>query len=591
MVKVETVDLSQYGIVLPADRVGIVAAQPWLSLTGHEPFTCSPAHRAAQLALIDETLELARTCPHGQPKTHFTVFPEYAIHGLAGAQRIDNAMVAADWPAGTVVIGGIDGLTQAEYTMLVAQPNSHVDTEANAAHQVNADRWVNCGVVWVKDAAGTVHRWIQPKIAPAWGEADIAYQAMFQGGSIFLFKGRLNNNAFYHFSMLVCFDWIASLNQNRLWRHVLDDLARQADLAGGEFSVSWFFVIQHNPKPNHIEFLQQVPLFFDQNALPTVRRERACIVFANTAGRPQPGRVNAYGSSSLVFSASTLFEKATCPLTVANGSPDLRANNTILNPYHDVIFREGGACIYAFAQVNPGSLVAGPAGHRFAIENAQVFPVDDTVDPRVPSAPVPASVKWLNDELDDVQSLKTKFPQSALRDSAEAVHGPTVEGFRHLAPTKIGYLLSTETVADKWRVDERSTLHLLVHTQEILGIGYPTSPVPDEGAFPIVTIDGHELDVIVIAGLSHDACWKQAEKSLTLGPHQSLVVTKDPDNTAWQRKAGSILQGDPAAVGQDANITDPVSNVLHISYQDLLASYLNAQDTAGLEGGIRAKLA
>jgi hypothetical protein len=591
MVKVETVDFTLHGVVFPADRVGIVAAQPWLSLTEHEPFACNPAQRAAQLAVIDKTLELANVRPHGQPKTHFTLFPEYSIPGLEGAQRVDTAMADADWPTGTVVIGGVDGLTQAEYATLVAQQNSHVDVETNAANRVKADKWVNCGIVWVKDGGGVVHRWIQPKLTPAWAEADIAYQAMFQGGSIFLFKGRLSNQASYHFSMLVCFDWISSLEERRLWRHVLDDLARQSALAGGELSVSWFFVIQHNPKPNHVDFLQQVPPFFDQNALPTVRRERACVVFANTAGLPKPGRVQKYGSSSLIFSASTLFEKPTCPMTVANGGPDLRGNSTILNPYHDVVFREGGACIYSFVQINPGSLVAGPAGRSPAIENAEVFPVDDTDDPRAPSAAVPASVKWLNDELDDVQSLKAKFPLSALRDSAEAAHETTVEGFRRLPPAKIAFVLNTNPVADKWRADERSTLNLLVHTQDILGIGYATAPVPDEGAFPIVTIDGHQLDVIVIAGPSHDECWKQAEKSLALGSHQSLVVTRDFDNTIWRRESRSILQGDPADVGQDQNITDPISNVLHISYQELLASYLDAQNTAGLESGIRAKLA
>ncbi len=152
MVKVETVDLSQHGVVFPADRVGIVAAQPWLSLTAHEPFTCSPAQCATQLAMIDKTLALARARPHGQPKTHFTLFPEYSIPGLAGAQRIDTAMADADWPTGTVVIGGIDGLTQAEYATLAAKQNSHVDAEANAVQQVKAGAWVNCGVVWLKAA-------------------------------------------------------------------------------------------------------------------------------------------------------------------------------------------------------------------------------------------------------------------------------------------------------------------------------------------------------------------------------------------------------------------------------------------------------
>ena len=54
LINVETVDLSAHNFKLPADRVGMVVAQPFLSLTDVEPYRCT--------ALLHES-SLARTMP------------------------------------------------------------------------------------------------------------------------------------------------------------------------------------------------------------------------------------------------------------------------------------------------------------------------------------------------------------------------------------------------------------------------------------------------------------------------------------------------------------------------------------------------
>lgn len=214
MVHIETIDLSPRGVTLPSDRVGMVIAQPHLpstSLSSEEPYQCTEQAKPQQLAVLTETLAVARAVHHGAPKTHFTIFPEYSIPGLDGVALVEAALRADDWPNGTIVIGGTDALTQAQYVQLLQGGATHVDATRNGVDRVETNQWVNCAITWVRGADGSLERWIQPKLYPAWPEMNISYQHMFRGSSVYLFKGRLENSAPYRFGTLVCFDWIATV--------------------------------------------------------------------------------------------------------------------------------------------------------------------------------------------------------------------------------------------------------------------------------------------------------------------------------------------------------------------------------------------
>ena len=189
MVSIENVDLRPLGVEIPADRIGIVVAQLFVTLTNKEPFVATDASAAAQLAAIRRTLEISKARPHGRAKTHFTLFPEYGIPGLPGVAIVDGALNAADWPNGTIVMGGLTALTKGEYTTLLAMANTTVNVATNGAAQVKASEWVNCSVFWVKAADGVVYKWVQPKIYPAWPELKVNYKNMFRGSSIFVFRG------------------------------------------------------------------------------------------------------------------------------------------------------------------------------------------------------------------------------------------------------------------------------------------------------------------------------------------------------------------------------------------------------------------
>lgn len=98
MVHIETVDLSSRNVSLPSDRVGMVIAQPYLSLTAAEPYRCTAEAKPRQLEMISETLRVALAARHGAPKTHFTIFPEYSIpepEGIPKARRRNVAKCAS----------------------------------------------------------------------------------------------------------------------------------------------------------------------------------------------------------------------------------------------------------------------------------------------------------------------------------------------------------------------------------------------------------------------------------------------------------------------------------------------------------------
>lgn len=599
MIKVKTVDLSLRGVTLPSDRVGMVIAQPYLTLTPTEPYQCDTLAKKKQLEVLTKTLAVSRAAEHGSPKTHFTIFPEYSIPGLDGVALIDIALSAEDWSPGTILIGGTDGLSKGDFVKLASSPNTNLDTDWNNLDRIAATEWVNCGITWVKAADGTVERWLQPKLSRAWPEQNVSFQDMFLGHSVFTFKGPLADGTQYRFSTLVCFDWVATVGQEKAWRWVVDGLRQQAEQAGAEqISLSWFFVIQYNRKPSDDTFLREVSGFFDQTAFPTVRRERACLVFANSAGKDGPGPANFFGCTSLVFSGQTLFSNPECHSTFSTGGVRFRSS-TLLSAHRDVLFRERGACIHSFSQVNPNSLNAGAASKTLALDRAYVFPLNDTDDPRAPAAPVPACIKWLNDELDTISSLSKQYPGAPLTNQAVPIHHQTTADLRKITAQSVTHLIwlaSTESKlkhkhADEWQDVEVNALEHLVHTINIIGLGFPNPKVGDEPAHATVTMNHQLIDILAIRGDTHEACIKHSKTFLPLSRRQTLLVSRDRDNTSWRKKYGNFLVTDNPQIGKERRITDPLGGILHVGYQKLLEIFCYSPTTEEVKGAINAELA
>lgn len=598
MVHIETIDLSLLGVTLPSDRVGMVIAQPYLpdtSLSAAEPYQWTEQAKPQQLAVLAETLTIARSNQHGATKTHFTVFPEYSIPGPEGIDLVETAIRGGGWPNGTVVIGGTDALTHAQYAQLLQGAGTHVDTPRNGADRVALNKWVNCAIIWVKAANGGLERWVQPKLYPAWPEMNISYEHMFRGSSLYLFKGRLENSAPYRFGTLVCFDWIATVGTQTPCQWMLADMQQQA----GEnlLPLSWLFIIQRNQRPSHDTFLNRVAAFFDQTQFPSVTRGGACLVFANTAGKAVPGRTNEFGACSVVFSPPSMFAQPTCVPTFSRGGPRFRDGSNLLHDYKDVFFRERGACIHSFAQINPGSLIAGAAGRSLAVENAHVCPISGPPEPRAPAADVPASVKWLNDELDQVQSLSLRYPTAPLSAQVDIAHQQNNAALRGIASQSATHAVrlaaqeSKTENADYWDSTESEALEHIVHTLDIMGVGFSPPAVGVDPAHATVLIGNKTVDILAIRGSSHEHCIAHSRTFVTNPQRQVILVSRDPDNTAWNRRFGSFLRPETSHLGDERKITDPASGSLHLGYQNLLGIYRQSATPAALGGGIGAELA
>ncbi len=611
MIHVETVDLSLLGVRLPKNQVGIVAAQPYLELTNNEPFQCLSTEKGRQLDMLDATLAVALKAPHGASKTHFTLFPEYSIPGHDGIARIETALRAEQWPTGTIVIGGIDAMNRQEFVDLAEAPDTYLDSH-NSVDRIAAHEWVNCATTWVKADDKRIHRWLQPKLHPAWREQNIDLQHMFRGNSVFTFKGPFDNGCSrYRFFSLVCFDWIATVHGQKSWQWVLGDLERQAEEFEGELSLSWLFVIECNPKPSHIDFLVQVRDFFDQNHYPNVRRDRACLLFANRAGKPGPGRPerDPYGSTSLVFSRQAQFSDPECAPTFCNGGQRYRSS-TALSSHHDLLFRESGACIHSFVQINPGSVPLEPAGRTIALDRAYVHPLDGIPDPRTPGAPVPASTKWLNDELDVLPSLKSEYPAAPLAAEADTTHQTSVSLLRNIslnsARDAVNYAVaknlegwesgkdpnagSKDPNADSWDHLERVALEHLVHTLDIMGIAFPGLTIDAVPPHAVVRIQDELVDLLAIRGAKHEDCIKYAKRRVSSPRRRVLLVSSDLRDTPKLPAFRSILEPNPQPLGEECDITDPDSGHWHLYFADLLTIFRSAPTPDGVRGGIIAKL-
>lgn len=582
----ETIDLSALGLALPSEGVGVVLAQPYSpdsAFTASEPYQITTEGRAEQIEVLRKTLGIALKADHGAGITHFTVFPEYSIPGVDGVSVIQQELEADTWPRGTIVIGGVDALTQPQYAQVSAAPRTYVGAQ-HEPDLVPPDRWLNCAIVWIKGADGQVLRWLQPKLHPAWLELNVCHKHMFCGKSVFVFKGALNNGAPFRFCTLICLDWAAKVGEMKAWEEIVSGL--HEEIPHQPQPLSWLFVIQRNERPSHDSFMSEVPEFFNQTRFVNALRERACIIFSNSSGLAAPGRATKYGASSVIFGPQTLFAAMAAPPTVSGGGPKFRESSTLVqnSQCRDYFFRERGPCVHSFFLVNPGIVQAGAAGRRAGVEKAAVFSLSSDRDPRTPGAAVPASVKWMNDELDSIEDISNGCAQPSLLSDARTSHQAVVAGLRLLPSPETSKIVrlavehnrgEPEQDADKWGEPERGGVEHVVHTLDLVNLAFPTAEFLVSSAHAVADVFGDRYQVLAIRGNSHQSC-REASKNFVAGPRQRLlVVSRDRQNTRTGRASSSFLSA-RGLEERDSRITD--AYVRQIGFQDCLEA-LSASDT------------
>lgn len=587
MVRVCEVDLGQLGVQLPLHGVGMVVAQPYVEFTVQEPFTWLPSQRARALECVDTTLAVARSRAHRADKTHFTVFPELSIPGIEGVARIRVAMQQDDWPVGTIVIGGVEGLTREQYAELLAQPNTTHDAEVNGPDSVPVGQWVNCSMTWVKAEDGQIHCWVQPKLVPAWEELNRNYEAMYRGRSMYVFKGNFTGTQLpFRFATLLCFDWIGMTEAKRVWSWLLQGINEAAAAKQATLPLTWLFVAQCNPQPSHSSFMGQVANFYDGTAFLNVSRDDTCLVMANVAGAKAPGKASEYGCSAVINTAK--FSKPNCMPTYSNGGGSYRAGYTLDN-FRDAVFRERGACVHSFLVVNPRSLVPGNAGKDIAVREATVHSFGPLGDPRAPAAAVQAVVKWINDEMDEAdKSLAVRRAGANLADSCATAHSQVVSSLRPMPAPELTDLVLASSAGmkhsspDTWTDKESTAVEHVLHTFSIFGAARYTCQFHGQGSQATVTKDDLTFEAIAIRGETHEACADHVKERAAQRRGTLVVVSRDADNLAWNARLGSFLDtGKP--LFEDYKFTDPGSAVIQVGYRTFIDAYLGAAEGKDLE--------
>ena len=96
-------------VTLPSDMVRMMVVQPFLDFRQplREPF---PLRDACAERLMDAINSVFEKVAEHRP--HMVLFPEFAIPGVQGVERVAAALSSGVVESPTIVIGGVSGLTK-----------------------------------------------------------------------------------------------------------------------------------------------------------------------------------------------------------------------------------------------------------------------------------------------------------------------------------------------------------------------------------------------------------------------------------------------------------------------------------------------
>jgi len=577
---------------IPSHKVCVVAMQPYVRFhtPPEEPFRWADNAVDAQLDAVQRTLSVAERGIHGCFAV-FTLFPEYTIPGVAGASVIDERISGDAWPSDSIVIAGIDGLNNLQYRDLCSILAAQVAT-ANQPDSVPDDQWVNCCVVWAKGHDGTVQRWIQPKIRPNWDETAVPCHDMFRGSSVFVFEGQYDSSNYpCRFTTLICSDWVTKLDGSTVRLELLQKL--NTLWVDSKPDLDWVFVIQNNPEPNHPLFLNGTLEFLTDHSHAFVHRDNAIVLHVNTAASPLPARSGPRGFTACILSPrAPVMCDGSLPTVRTEQLASLR-NSKDLQTCKDVVFREMGECIHAFTVRVPRSLGGIADDKTYAVPTAHVHATRDTDDPRLCGGPVPASVKWTNDVLDELPSLAdTQLAGLRLEHRGREIGNIVTEGLRSSDGQRAIDCADWATCAfsmekewrdqprrrdvDLWDERETTALEHTLHSLTCIGMAYTLDVVNASLHGSIETDDGY-VQIVAIRGDTHDDCGRHyrdiaASRQIT---DPVLVLARDHDNFEIIKK-------------EISTITDPdgEAGIRFLDYSRLARICQNAEHAEGLRGAL-----
>jgi len=150
-------------------------------------------------------------------------------------------------------------------------------------------------------------------------------------------------------------------------------------------------------------------------------------------------------------------------------------------------------------------------------------------------------------KLDLLPSLKAVYPTVPLATAVDVTHSQNVAALRVILPqsitntVKLAAQESKAKDADEWDRPEVEAIEHLVHTLDIMGLGFSPLTVGAYPAHAAVVMNNQSVDILAIRGYSHEVCLEHSKNCLPQPRRQVLLVSRDRDNNSWLKKFASFL--------------------------------------------------
>ena len=291
-------------------------------------------------------------------------------------------------------------------------------------------QWVNTSVTFVKDDAGALSLWIQPKISPSWTEEKVCHRRMFAGRAVKIFGRGSTTHCPAGSSPFFVMTGLDERLELRCYRRSVEEFDGFAEIRPSPAAFNGCSCFSTIRPPNHVTLLTAAHNFLSLPDPAFVQRHDAAVVMVCTANAKAPARSNPNGYSSFIFGLAprSIVAGAHQPLPRKQPLEGIRSPSSVQGRR----VSQMGECIHTVEVRVPRSVVPNATDRTAALVEARTFPLcgNASADPRIPGGPVPAVVKWVNDELDMVTD--GVFTGTAIETDLKTAHGRTVKAYRNL---------------------------------------------------------------------------------------------------------------------------------------------------------------
>lgn len=403
----KTYDIKLSSRISARSSIGMLIMQPIVHnrLSFNDGYRWQESFIEGQLGSINQLMDLAENniAAGHNTDTDLVIIPEYGIPGTRGVDLILERLRTSDVER-QIVIGGIDGLNKREFLNLLEGSEKPLDSQEWITSTVTIADWVNSAIIIEKSPVG-IKYYLQPKLLPAALEDNTG---MCYGNTLLVFRTSPLPGAGpnVHFFVPICFDWIGRRGCTCKIDGVTESLLRTPELNNALWLI---FGIQHNPKPDHIDFLSGARSRLLEASWLDIFDTRACIIMANTASELKS---RWFGQSSFIFSSGryTSYNEEPLPVIISKTREILKAG------CEERRFRENGPVIHACYFNPPTSVVGHPGDARSPFSQVKLTSLSSEYTFRCQKrwpctcSSVSAYVKVIGDLLDIVQEQLKNYP-------------------------------------------------------------------------------------------------------------------------------------------------------------------------------------